>query len=297
MSSEALLSHLSSGTTSVCRAWTLIRRDGVVLGFTDHDGDLWIEGVLHKADSGLNASSLQKGAGLAVDNTEVLGALSAGAISDADLTAGRYDGAEIRMRLVNWADPAASMVSFAGTLGEVTRQGSEFRVELRGLTEPLNQPVGLAYTRECSAVLGDSRCRFDPSAPGYSSDRAVDALDEERRVLTFTDFGGFDENWFESGRLEVISGTAAGLVGLVKSDRIVGSGRVMELWQGIRADLVPGDQIRIFAGCDKRAETCRLKFANMLNFRGFPFIPGEDWLAAYPVQGQGNTGGSRFSGT
>lgn len=295
MSSADLLSHLQTGTTTVCRAWTLTRKDGVTFGFTDHDLDLFIDGNLHKAQSGLTASNRQKGAGLAVDNTEVLGALSAAAISDNDLNAGRYDGAEIRMRLVNWADPTAYVEEFRGTLGEVTRQGSEFRVELRGLTEPLNQPIGLAYTRECSTVLGDSRCKFDLSATGYFTVRTVDALDEERRVLTFDDFAGFDDGWFEGGRLEVITGSAAGLVGLVKADRQLENRRIVELWQGIRAELTVGDQVRVYAGCDKRAETCRLKFANLLNFRGFPFIPGEDWLAAYPVQGQGNSGGSLLS--
>jgi uncharacterized phage protein (TIGR02218 family) len=39
------------------------------------------------------------------------------------------------------------------------------------------------------------------------------------------------------------------------------------------------------AGCDKRAETCRAKFGNFLNFRGFPHIPGEDWVTAYPKDG------------
>jgi uncharacterized phage protein (TIGR02218 family) len=295
MTSAALFSHLATGTTTVCRAWTLTRKDGVVLGFTDHDRDLMIEGVMHRADSGLTASTLQKGAGLAVDNSEVLGALSAAAISDVDVSAGRYDGAEIRMRLVNWKDLSASVDTFRGTLGEVNRLGTEFRAELRGLTEPLNQPVGLAYTRDCSAVLGDSRCRFDLTAPGYFAERAVEELDQERRTFRFVTFAGFDDRWFEGGRLEVLSGAAAGLAGLVKSDRSVGSGRVIELWQGVRADLAAGDQIRILAGCDKRAETCRVKFANLLNFRGFPFIPGEDWLSAYPVSGQDNTGASRYN--
>jgi uncharacterized phage protein (TIGR02218 family) len=296
MTFAALYSHLATGTTTVCRAWTLTRKDGVILGFTDHDRELSIDGVLHRAESGLTASTLQKGAGLAVDNSEVLGALSAAAISGVDLAAGRYDGAEIRMRLVNWTDLSARVDVFRGTLGEVTRQGAEFRAELRGLTEPLNQPVGLAYTRDCSAVLGDSRCRFDVTAPGYFSERFVEELDAERRSLRFASFAGFDDRWFEGGRLEIMSGPAQGLVGLIKSDRVAGNGRAIELWQGIRAELSTGDQIRIVAGCDKRPDTCRVKFANLHNFRGFPFIPGEDWLSAYPVSGQRNSGGSRFGG-
>ena len=54
--------------------------------------------------------------------------------------------------------------------------------------------------------------------------------------------------------------------------------------------------IRIEAGCDKRADTCRVKFGNFLNFRGFPHIPGEDWLTSYPVSSRANQGRSLFSG-
>lgn len=47
------------------------------------------------------------------------------------------------------------------------------------------------------------------------------------------------------------------------------------------------------ASCDKRWATCRAKFGNGANFRGFPDIPGDDFLTAIPVQGGRNDGGSR----
>lgn len=292
----ALQAHLDGGTTTTCRVWRVTRRDGVVLGFTDHDCDLLIDGVVHRAGSGLTARALQQGTGLAVDNTEAAGALSDAAISEADLTAGRYDAAEVRIWLVNWADGTQRAELFRGSLGEVVRLGAEFRAELRGLSEALNQPVGLAYTRGCQAVLGDGRCGFDTMQAGYFTERVVEEVDAERRVFRFADFGGFDDRWFEFGRMDVLTGAAAGLVGLVKSDRLAGTGRVVELWHGIRAELRAGDMLRLTAGCDKRAETCRLKFANMPNFRGFPHIPGEDWLTAYPRAGQNTGGGSLFGG-
>lgn len=90
-----------------------------------------------------------------------------------------------------------------------------------------------------------------------------------------------------------MSGAAAGLVEVVKNDRLSGRARVVELWQALRAPVGPGDLVRLEAGCDRRAETCRLKFANFLNFRGFPHLPGEDWLTAVPRAGDVNDGGSR----
>lgn len=295
MSAEGLYEHLAGGATTVCRAWTVTRRDGRVLGFTDHDRDLVVRGVDCRADTGMTARALQQTTGLSVDNSEAVGALSAAAITEADILAGRFDGAEVRAFLVNWADPSEHVEQFRGSLGEIERSGGSFRAELRGLTEILNQPQGQTYLPRCSAVLGDGRCRFQADQPGYFADRAVEEV-EDGRIFRFAGFGGFDDGWFTHGRFEMMSGAAAGLVGLVKSDTLDSSGRRIELWQSIGAEVLAGDRLRILAGCDKTGETCRAKFANFLNFRGFPHIPGEDWLASYPVPGRPNGGGRRVTG-
>lgn len=295
MSKEALLSHLATGSTTVCRAWTVRRWDGLVLGFTDHDRDLVVDGVTCRADTGMTARALQQTTGLSVDNSEAFGALSAAAITEDDLTAGRFDGAEVLAYLVNWAAPQDFLLQFRGSLGEISRVDGSFRAELRGLTELLNRPQGMAYTPGCSAVLGDGRCRFDVTQAGYVTEVAVDVVDDGR-VFAFRNFASFDERWFEGGRLTVISGIAAGLVGVVKIDRQEGALRRIELWQSLRAPIAAGDIVRIHAGCDKSATICRTKFANFLNFRGFPHIPGADWLASYPVPGRPSGGTRRVGG-
>ncbi|WP_103255797.1 DUF2163 domain-containing protein [Tabrizicola aquatica] len=295
MSGEALYQHLENGATTVCRAWTVTRRDGQVLGFTDHDRDLVVQDILCRADTGMTARALQQTTGLSVDNSEAIGALSAAAISEGDILAGRFDGAEVRAFLVNWANPADNIEQFRGSLGEIERSGGSFRAELRGLAEILNQPQGQAYMPRCSAVLGDDRCRFHTDQPGYSALWEVEQV-EEGRVFTQSEIGGFDAGWFAHGRFEMLTGAAAGLVGMVKNDAVDGGGRRIELWQSINAPILPGDQFRVIAGCDKADTTCRSKFANFLNFRGFPHIPGEDWLASYPVPGRPNSGGRRITG-
>lgn len=296
MSAEELLEHLSSGATTVARVWRVTRTDGVALGFTDHDRDIDIDGFSHRAGSGLTARAFQNVSGLAVDNTEVVGALSHLALREEDLSAGRYDGARVEVWLVNWAAPEMRRTIFRGTLGEVSWKGSEFRAELRGLSEPLGDPVGFAYTRQCSAVLGDSRCGFNVLQPGYFLEHSIERVEDDGRVLRFASLAGYESRWFEGGRLDVLSGAAVGLSAMIKVDRVTPQGRRVELWQSIRAQLEAGDQIRLLAGCNKTAETCRMKFANFVNFRGFPFIPGDDWISAYPKPGQPVDGGSGFQG-
>jgi uncharacterized phage protein (TIGR02218 family) len=287
----ALKAHLQTGNTTVARAWRITRRDGLVMGFTDHDQDLSFEGTVFKAETGLTAQALAQSTGLSVDNAEAVGSLSDGAISEADLFAGRYDSALVTAWLVNWGNPVERSVVFRGSIGEISQAGPEFRAELRGLTENLNVPQGRVYQRPCSARLGDAQCGFDLSSSGYFVEAPVLGV-ETNRLFTFAVMPQFAEGWFSAGRVEVTSGPAAGLIGVVKSDKTTSAGRVIEMWSAFRADVNVGDNIRVEAGCDKRAETCKVKFSNFLNFRGFPHIPGEDWMMAHPRRAGDNDGGS-----
>lgn len=289
--SDAMQAHLDSGATTLCRCWAITRADGVVMGFTDHDAGLSFDGVDFRAQTGMTARALSQTTGLSVDNSEAVGALSDAAVTEADILAGRFDGASIRAWLVNWAAPADRVMLFSGALGEITRKGGAFQAELRGLTELLNQPQGQMYQRPCSAVLGDARCRFDLGQPGYSVELPVEEV-AEARVFRFAAVNGFEPRWFEAGRLKVLDGAGAGLIGVIKNDRYDNGTRTVELWEGLRAAVAPGDMLRLEAGCDRRAETCKVKFSNFTNFRGFPHIPGEDWVLSYPVRGRLNDGGS-----
>jgi uncharacterized phage protein (TIGR02218 family) len=68
---------------------------------------------------------------------------------------------------------------------------------------------------------------------------------------------------------------------------------VIDLWQQMPQPIAAGDTFVVTAGCDKRFATCRDRFANGVNFRGFPHIPGNDFVVRYPVSGEpGNSGAS-----
>lgn len=286
-----IYAHLATGATTVCRAWVLVRRDGVTMGFTDHDRNLTFDGILFVASSGVTAKALAQSTGLSVDNSEAVGALTAAALTEGDILAGLYDGAEVSVWLVNWADVSARVRQFRGSVGEIERGQGAFRAELRGLSEVLNQPQGLVYQKPCAAILGDGRCTFNLATAGFFDERPAEVVTERIR-FDYAGFSGFADRWFEAGRLAVLTGAAAGLIGVVKNDRLTLAGRTVELWQSLGAEVAAGDLVRLEAGCDKRTETCKFKFNNFLNFRGFPDIPGEDWLMAYPTRATINDGGS-----
>ena len=286
----ALLAHLAAGDTRVCQCWAITRADGTVFGFTDHDRPLAFEGIHFAADSGMSAKALAAGTGLAVDNTEAVGLLRADVITEADILAGRYDGAGVTMWRVHWADVAARQVQFRGHLGEITRQSGQFVAELRGLTDRLNQPQGRAYLRSCAAVLGDANCGVDLGDPAFHAEVPLLAFDGPDRVIVAA--SPHAAGMFAQGRLIVQSGASAGLSVVIQHDEITPQGRALRLWEAPRGGMAPGDGLRLVAGCDRSAATCAATFANLLNFRGFPDIPGEDWLMSVPRSDGRNDGGS-----
>lgn len=286
---SALAEHLAGGCATVCRAWVVSRADGLTLGFTDHDLELVVDGTVCLAASGMTAGALQASTGLAVDNAEAQGALSHEAIRDEDIRAGLWDAAKVTSYLVNWQSPADFEILFRGSLGEITWGEGAFTAELRGLSEALNQTRGRVYQARCDAVLGDARCRV-ALGPLFAVEAEVRAASADQEI-DLPELREYAPKWFDGGRLIVLTGAAAGAEERIKTDRAQDGTRRIGLWQSLRRQVAPGDMVRIEAGCDKRMETCRLKFNNLLNFRGFPHIPGEDWLMSYPIPGGRNDGG------
>jgi uncharacterized phage protein (TIGR02218 family) len=286
-----LQARLDSGATRLCRCWLVRRRDGKVFGFTDHDSDLAFDGVAFRAMSGMDASVLQSATGLSVDNAQAMGALTSAAISEDDIRAGRYDHAEIWHWLVDWERPDLRVLMFRGSFGEIRRADGAFEVELRGLAEALNAPVGRSILRTCDRSLGDAKCQFDVGQAGFQGEGEV-LEGAVGATLVASGLTGFAHGWFASGMLTWLTGDNAGETGALKADVLGGAARRLTLWQTPGRPVATGDRFRVVAGCDKRAETCRQKFDNLLNFRGFPDIPGDDWVTAYPTGGAIHDGGS-----
>lgn len=290
--SADLDAHLATGTTRVARCWKVTRRDGVTYGFTDHDKPLVFEGVTFKADTGLSAAAVMQTTGLSVDNTEAVGALSDASVTEEDIAAGRFDGAAVEAWLVQWDAPENRALQFRGSFGEITRGNGAFTVELRGLAEQLNAPTGRVYHATSPVMPGDPRFGVDVSGPGYTVQAEIGTV-EDGRVFTFADVPAYESGWFERGRFRVLSGLAQGLEAAIKIDRVEGDVRRVELWDRLRAPILPGDRVEMQAGFDGSFEAARLKFGNAIDFRGYPDIPGEDWQAAHPSRVSNRQGGSR----
>lgn len=212
---SALAARIESGAATLAHVWLLTRRDGVRLGFTDHDRDLVCDGTPCRAASGWTAGAADAGLGFTPGGASASGGLDGDALTETDIAAGLYDGAAIACRRVDWSSPDRFVDLWRGVITRLKREGQAFVAEIEGPLAALDRMAGRTFGRRCDANLGDGRCGVAESHPAF------------------------------------------------------------------------GD------GCDKRSSTCSSRFDNLLNFRGFPTIPGEDFLTVYPARGERHDGTSR----
>ncbi len=279
---QDLETHLLSGTTTLCHCWKVIRHDGTIQGFTDHDGRLSFDGVDYEAESGFVGSESLSRIGLSVDTMEVHSALSSGQLVEEDLSKGLYDNAAVELYLVNWQNVTQRLILKSGNIGEVRRGSAAFMAEIRGLAHNLQQPQGRLYQSTCDAELGDARCGVDLNHASYSATVVVTNVASDQSIET-DGLNGFASTWFQGGRVEWLSGPNAGTISEVKSHQNIND-QITELrfWQRLVFLPFIGDSFKITAGCDKCFGTCTTKFTNQANFRGFPHMPGNDFIISTP---------------
>ena len=274
--STALQAHLDTRATTLCWCWRLTRRDGPVLGFTDHDRDLTVDGTTFEAAAGFTATEIKDAVGLSVDNLDVEGALQSGRLEEAALASGAFDEARIEIFRVNWADTSQRVLMRSGSLGEVKRSGGAFTAEVRGLAHYLAQPKGRLYQYTCDADLGDARCGIALTSAVYRGTGVVASL-LSPRTFTATGLAAYADGWFARGLITFSTGANAGRSIEVKRHAVAAGVVTIEMWAELGASPAISDTFQVSAGCDKHLATCRDRFANVVNFRGFPHMPGNDF--------------------
>jgi uncharacterized phage protein (TIGR02218 family) len=277
-----LAAHVAQGETTLAHCWRIRRKDGLVLGFTDHDRALVFDGTEFLPSHGLDGGEVPAKLGGQVETSEVLGVIHAEAISEDDILLGHYDGAVVESWRVNWADVSQRLLLRTDAIGEIVREDGVFRAELRSAQQGLNATRGRVYHGLCDAELGDARCGVDlASSRGNAT---VIAVEDAYRVRV-SGLGEFADGWFGFGKALWSGGRRNGLTDGVMSHGRVAGVDVLSFAVKLGDWVVPGDTLMVTAGCDRRFATCKAKFANGVNFRGFPHIPGSDYVLRHPRNG------------
>lgn len=261
-----------SATIAIC--WQIRRADGVTIGLTTHDRDLWIGGCRYLASPGLSPSAVVGATPSDPVTSEARGVLSSVAISAEDLEAGRYDGAALECFMADWDAPdAGTLLLSSGFLGAISTDGQQFVAEMVSRLQMFRESALEGYSPECRASLGDARCSLDPAR--FTCEVVVVAIDADGMITVDQDLGA--EGAFRYGRARILTGPGSGL------DRSItwSAGVQFEIDEEVPG-IGPGDRIALRAGCDRQLSTCRDRFSNVANFRGEPHVPGTDAMAFYP---------------
>lgn len=259
---------------TVATWWRILRRDGVTLGFVSHDRDLWFDGVLHRAAPGMVPSAIRRSAGLDEDSAEVAGALSHDAVTSADLAAGRYDGARVRIGLIDWQTLERETV-WVGTLGAVTEQDTSFTAELASRKAELMRSVVPRTSPACRAVFCGPGCDLNPGF--FTHEGTVTDYDPDTGAARIACAVAIDK--LAGGTLRLLDSSLAGAT--VRLHASLEAEAVL-LDPAPQGELTSGLRVILREGCDHRLDTCASRFGNAANFRGEPFLPGNDLLTRTP---------------
>lgn len=266
---------MDGGLTTVAYGWRLERADGVTLGFTSHDSDVLHEGIMLRASPGMQPTTVIQSVGLDKDGLDVSGALTSDVIRADDLAAGRWDGAYVQIFLFDWTAPGlGKRVLATGELGAVSYTDDAFEAELLGLQARLDKAVAPQTSPTCRARFCDTACGLNRERFRHLA--IVSGVDDNR--ISVTGLDAVTDGHFAYGELRWFSGASCGLVSQIADNQ--GPDIILQHAPARAAKV--GDRIEVIEGCDRTMSTCAARFGNAINFRGEPYLPGNDLLTRYP---------------
>ncbi len=260
---------------TVATFWRVLRRDGVTLGFTTHDRDLWFDGLSHRATPGMVPSAIRRSADFEPDSAEVQGALSHDSISAEDLALGRFDGARVLIGLVDWED-LQSQILYRGAIGTVAEEAGSFTATLQSRKAELQRDPMPRTGPSCRAVFCGPGCTL--SAARFEHRGMVQACDQAANSVALA-IPAPAVAALAGGQLRWLDGPLAGLTMVV----VDAAGASLVLDQPLDLLPPPGTRVLLREGCDRTLDSCATRFGNALNFQGEPFLPGNDLVSRYPA--------------
>lgn len=277
----ALATHFAGTAHTHCAMLRLDLVDGTTLAFTDHDRELSFDlgdgAVTYSPDTGILPSDLSLSAGFDADDMEVSGPIG-DVVTRAAVLGGRYDEAVVRYFWVNWADLTQGSAKLVkGRVVMATVEGGRFKLTVHSDMSRFQQSIGRVISAYCNADYGDARCGLTI----VPLSATVSAVTDER-VFTVTFTGTYANDYFNKGTATFTSGALNGCRPVEVFDWT--SGGLITLWASLPEAPQIGDTLELRQGCGKTRDAC-MTYSNIVNFRGFPDVPGSDQVLSYPNPG------------
>jgi uncharacterized phage protein (TIGR02218 family) len=224
-----------------------------------------IDGLKYKAGVGLEVDQQQ--ITVAARSTDTI---SGGAPFLQALRDGAFDGCEIVRYRVFFSDRLGGTAIGAatlfkgrlGTIDEIGRSSAKLTVNSDLVLLDIDMPRNI-YQPTCLHTLYDSGCTLTKAA--FGTNGVVGAGSTASTIY----WPGAGTN-FAQGTIAFTSGVNAGVTTTVGS---AANGSSLNLIYPLQSASQSGDTFTVYFGCDHTPATCQLKFNNLANFRGFPYVP------------------------
>ncbi len=274
--STVLKDALNAHAITLCHCWKIELEDGTLLGFTNHDEDLLLDGLSYLSHPSLDTPIIEQTLGFNVDSVDAMGIIDSDIITVADLRTGRYHNAKITLMMVNWVNPEQSLFLMQGHVANISEKDDQFIFEIRQITDALEVKKGRFFSHMCDAKLGDDRCGVDITDARYAATATISEVISNNRFFV-TGLEDYASGWFANGVAILDEETSAKQQQAIAEHKLVNGQTQLALWTPLPLPLTSGDQLHIIAGCDKKFSSCKQKFSNHYNFQGFPHIPGKKY--------------------
>lgn len=269
-------SLLINGVHRFATCWKIERTDGVSLHLTNHNTVLVVEGVSYSPVGSPSQTAVETKEGTASNNFAATSYITTAAVSEADLTAGRYRGSTLTEFLVDWKYPWMGKFRLTSNrILETSFTGEVWEMQIEDIKSKLKQRVGRVYSRNCDYIFGDpTTCKFNRAALVQSNTVATVASRRAFAVSVLAAASGY----FDDGTLSWTSGANSGLACEIKSQ----VGTAFEFHVSAPFTIAPGDAFDVLPGCRHTKTDCIAFQGSLVNFGGFPTIPGSDKLIQTP---------------
>lgn len=276
--SAALTGHIATRSQTRCKMLLLDLEDGTTIGITDHDKPLDFDigdgSVTYDAGTGILTSNVAMSCGLDADNYEVTGPISETVTLDA-IVGGRFNRARARLFEVNWKDLSQGAIKLlSGNVSEARVEGGKFTLEIRSDVDRYNSTVGRVITDQCDADFADGiQCHATATSIVGTVTAVTDAM---RFTVSFA--GSYADTFFNKGTVQFLTGAMAG-TRKVEIESWTAAGVIVLFAPLVEAPVI-GDTATVMNGCydpatgESKSRTACMSFGQILNFRGYPEVPG-----------------------
>lgn len=274
--SAEFLEQLATETTTLCRLWRVTPKGGTTIFLTDLDVEVTYEGDVYSATRSLQGSALDNSIGGSRSNFEVTVILGEW-ITRSQVEGGIYDGALIEIDAVFYdhLDFGSMPLATGEVNGASCSHMTTALLQCVGFVTKSQRSLTEQYSPTCRADFCDARCGLDIEDFG---DAFTVGSVTNLRMFGSSEVAAQDDDYYNLGTVKWLTGNNAGTAVEVLRSTTTGTVSLM-VRTGFSIEV--GDTGTIYRGCDKTITQCTA-YANILNFRGEPYVPGSDYATQAP---------------